>query len=152
MKASLSIAAMALLALAACGDSTTAVAERPQTDDTAVSLALPEASFALASPQQAAEIIDAKLGAADFVLLDVRTAEEYADGHIAGSANVDFYKADFKDSIAALDRDGEYVVYCRSGNRSGQTIALMRTLGFTNVTDIDGGIVSWQADGLPVEG
>jgi len=140
---------------AGCGDTGTAVLDAPvegPAADTVTSLVLPEASFALASPQQAAVIIDDSLGSSNFVLLDVRTPEEYSEGHISGSENVDFYASEFTDSIAALDRDKEYVVYCRSGNRSGQTLELMRQLGFTNVTDIAGGIVEWQAAGLPLEG
>jgi rhodanese-related sulfurtransferase len=152
MKAWIPIAVIVAVTAAACGDSTTAVVEGPPAADSVVSEVAAEASFVLATPQQAAGIIDDRLGSSGFVLLDVRTAEEYGDGHIAGATNVDFYNAEFADSIAALDRDVEYVVYCRSGNRSGQTIDLMRRLGFTRVTDIDGGIVSWQAAGLPTEG
>ena len=146
MKRSLVGISLLLLSLAACGDAGTAVVEA-----TAPSLALPEVSFAVATPAAAAETIDDKLGSSGFVLLDVRTPEEYSEGHIAGSANVDFYEGEFADRIAELDRNAEYVVYCRSGNRSGQTTELMRELGFTNVTDIGGGIVEWQAAGLPIE-
>jgi len=108
-------------------------------------------SFELATPRQAADIINSRLGSDGFVLLDVRTPEEYSEGHIAGSDNIDFYESVFADNIAQLDRDASYVVYCRSGNRSGQTTELMKQLGFTDVTDISGGIVAWQSDGLPTE-
>jgi rhodanese-related sulfurtransferase len=64
---------------------------------------------------------------------------------------IDFYAADFGDEIAKLDRDGQYVIYCRSGNRSGQTAVLMQSLGFTNVADVNGGILAWQGAGLDVE-
>jgi phage shock protein E len=84
------------------------------------------------------------------VLLDIRTPEEVAAGHLAGSVNIDFYEADFADRIAALDRDASYVVYCRSGNRSGQAMELFDSLGFSDVIEIDGGIVAWSAAGLPV--
>jgi rhodanese-related sulfurtransferase len=85
------------------------------------------------------------------VVLDVRAPEEFAEARIAGAVNIDFYAADFADRIGALDRDVPYVMYCRSGNRSGQTADLMRDLGFTEVYDVQGGIVSWAEAGLPVE-
>ena len=62
-------------------------------------------------------------------LLDVRTPEEFAAGHLAGAENIDFYAADFADQIDALDQGEQYVVYCRSGNRSGQATALMAADG-----------------------
>ena len=89
----------------------------------------------------------------DVVVLDIRTPEEYADGHIEGSLNIDFYGADFADRIGALDADHAYLVYCRSGNRSGQAMDLFENLGFTEVHELDGGILAWVQEGLPlVEG
>ena len=85
----------------------------------------------------------------DLVILDVRTAEEFAEGHIQGAEMLDFYRDDFADQIAALDRDVPYVIYCRSGSRSGQTRELMAELGFEAVDDIDGGVISWADAGLP---
>lgn len=83
------------------------------------------------------------------VILDVRTPEEYAEGHLDGAVLVDFYEPDFADQLAALDKDVPYLVYCRSGNRSGQTIPLMQQLGFDSAVDVDGGILAWAAAGLP---
>lgn len=88
----------------------------------------------------------------DVEVLDVRTPEEYAQGHIEGATLVDFYEPDFAERIGRLDRDREYVVYCRSGNRSAQATALMAEQGFTAVNDIEGGILAWEAAGLPVAG
>ena len=106
----------------------------------------PETSaVVLASPEEAQALIDS----GDVKLLDVRTPEEFAAGHIAGAENIDFYAADFADQIDALDQGEQYVVYCRSGNRSGQATALMADKGFGSVTDVDGGIVAWEAAGLP---
>ncbi len=87
---------------------------------------------------------------ADLVVLDVRTPEEFAEGHLEGAVLVDFYDPDFADQLAELEPDVPYLLYCRSGNRSGQTTALMADLGFTDVADIDGGIVAWEQQGLPV--
>lgn len=85
------------------------------------------------------------------VVLDVRTAEEFVAGHLADAVNIDFYAADFRNQLSDLDRDAPYVLYCRSGNRSAQTLELMRELGFTNVVDVDGGIVAWVTAGLPIQ-
>jgi rhodanese-related sulfurtransferase len=86
----------------------------------------------------------------DLVILDVRTQEEFGEGHIEGATMLDFYRPDFAEQLAQLDPDVPYVLYCRSGNRSGQTRAIMADLGFDAVDDIDGGIVAWQSAGLPV--
>ena len=83
-------------------------------------------------------------------MLDVRTPEEFAEGHLEGAVLVDFYDADFAEQLAALDTDVPYLVYCRSGNRSGQAMGVMEELGFTSAADIDGGIVAWVDAGLPV--
>lgn len=99
------------------------------------------------SPAEANDILES----GGVTLLDIRTAEEYATGHLAGSRLVDFYSPDFAAQVGALDATARYVVYCRSGNRSAQALALMEQLGFTSVVDIAGGIQAWAADGLPVQ-
>jgi len=86
------------------------------------------------------------------VVLDVRTPQEFAEGHLIDAVNVDFSATDFADQIAALDRTAAYVVYCRSGNRSAQAMDLFRRLEFTDVHEIEGGIVAWVAAGLPITG
>ena len=72
---------------------------------------------------------------AEDVVIDVRTPEEYGAGYLDGAKNIDIYAADFKDQIGSLDRDDRYVVYCRSGNRSGQAKEIMEQMGFTDVTN-----------------
>jgi rhodanese-related sulfurtransferase len=83
------------------------------------------------------------------VLLDIRTPEEFSEARIDGAINIDFYALDFADQIGALDRDTSYVVYCRSGNRSGEAMDLFRDLGFNEVHEIGDGILSWIDAGLP---
>ena len=97
-----------------------------------------EAAATLASPPD------------DLVVLDVRTLEEFEEARLADATMIDFYQADFADRLAGLDRDQPYLLYCRSGNRSGQTRAIMEDLGFTNVADVDGGINAWLGNGHPV--
>ncbi len=83
------------------------------------------------------------------VILDLRTPEEFNAGHIEGATMIDFYSPDFEDRLAELDRDAAYVIYCRSGNRSGQTREIMERLAFADVVDIDGGIQAWAKQGHP---
>ena len=84
------------------------------------------------------------------LLLDVRTPDEYAGGHIAGATNIDFYDPNFQEKISTLDKTATYEVYCHTGNRSGKTLSLMRSLGFAHVQDMSGGILSWLREGRPV--
>jgi len=107
-----------------------------------------EASFELATPPAAAEVIAGESP----VVLDVRTPEEYAEGHLADAVLIDFYDADFAVQLDELDKDVTYVVYCRSGNRSESTIQTMRELGFTDVVEVAGGIQAWVASGLDLAG
>lgn len=87
------------------------------------------------------------------VLLDVRTPEEFAAGHLAGAVNVDVEAADFADRIAELDKGAAYSVYCRSGNRSQVAMRAMADAGFTDLADLAGGITAWaQAGGEVVTG
>lgn len=86
------------------------------------------------------------------VILDVRTKEEFDQGHIAGAQNIDFNNtAAFNEYVSQLDKNKKYLVYCRSGNRSGQAVDIMQDKGFTQITNLDGGIQSWQRDSLPLQ-
>ncbi|MBX9470632.1 rhodanese-like domain-containing protein [Microcella sp.] len=69
------------------------------------------------------------------VVIDVRTPAEFASGHLEGAVNIDVQSADFESRISELDPAGTYFVYCRSGNRSGQAIARMEALGFSDLTN-----------------
>jgi rhodanese-related sulfurtransferase len=105
------------------------------------------ATLETVSPETAAAVITEE---ADEIILDVRTPEEYDAGIIEGAINIDFYASTFSGDLDALDKDAHYVVYCRSGNRSGQAMSTFEDLGFTHITEIDGGIANWSDIGLPV--
>jgi rhodanese-related sulfurtransferase len=86
------------------------------------------------------------------VVLDVRTAQEYAEGRINGSENLDVLKTDlFTTSIAKLDKSKTYYVICRSGSRSQKAADQMKTSGFKNVYNITGGMQAWKAANFPIE-
>lgn len=83
-----------------------------------------------------------------YTVIDLRTPEETTAGKITADAlEIDFYEDDFATKLAELDRSTPYLIYCRSGNRSGQTLKQMEQLGFTEVYDLNGGIGAWQASG-----
>jgi rhodanese-related sulfurtransferase len=71
-------------------------------------------------------------------VIDVRTPAEFAEGHLDGAVNINWEDIGFADEVSALDKDGVYVLYCRSGNRAGQAIDAMTSMGFTNLTNAGG--------------
>lgn len=83
----------------------------------------------------------------DLVVLDVRTPEEVADGALPGAINIDLSSPEFTRQVAELDRNVPYFVYCRSGNRSAQAVRIMQDLGFTEIYELDGGILDWTEAG-----
>jgi rhodanese-related sulfurtransferase len=68
-------------------------------------------------------------------VIDVRTPEEFATGHLDGAVNIDWQGATFFDEIAQFDPAGNYIIYCRSGNRAGQAIDTMTDMGYLNLTN-----------------
>jgi len=102
------------------------------------------------SVQEAKVLIADQQGNEAFTVLDVRTPGEYDPEHIKNAYLRNFYDTDFAEQIDSLNKNRIYLIYCRSGNRSGQAFNLMQSLGFTEVYNMLGGIVSWNADGCPI--
>lgn len=84
------------------------------------------------------------------VVIDVRTPEEYASGHLPKAQNIDFTGSDFAARIADLDKSATYAVYCRSGQRSAAAMKQMAAADFTHLFDLTGGITAWQSNGGPM--
>lgn len=78
------------------------------------------------------------------VLLDVRTAGEFSQGHIPGALNIDIYKPNFRDQILNLDKSKTYLIYCRTGSRSTNALRFMQQSGFSEVSHLQQGIVRWN--------
>jgi rhodanese-related sulfurtransferase len=91
-----------------------------------------------------------KVTEAGIITLDVRTPGEFNEGHIAGAILVDFQSGNFESEIATLDKSKTYAVYCRSGSRSGQAVKIMSDAGFTNLYNLNGGVIDWANAGLPL--
>ena len=94
--------------------------------------------------------VDAKTFAVEIAkpqvqLVDVRTAEEYQQGHIPAAVNIDVNSPDFDSRIAELDKERSVALYCRSGRRSKIAAARVVELGF-KVVELDGGVLSWQGE------
>lgn len=84
------------------------------------------------------------------IILDVRTPEEFASGHIEGALNIDFNSGSFESEISRLNPSDTYAIYCRSGSRSGQAASIMHTARFHDVSNLNGGVIDWSNDGLPL--
>jgi|TARA_B110000495_G_C22816292_1_gene476525 rhodanese-related sulfurtransferase len=76
-------------------------------------------------------------------IIDVRTAEEFRDGNIKNAINIDFKSSSFIQNISRLDKKKPYLIYCKSGNRSGKASEIMDSLGFYRIYDLRGGYMNW---------
>ncbi len=96
------------------------------------------------SPKDLNQIFNQKLS--ENIILDVRTKEECYESKIPGSFNIDYYSENFKDNLDKLNKNLNYYIYCRSGNRSGKTVIILREKGFKNVFNLEGGILAWKKE------
>lgn len=107
------------------------------------------------TPQEAYDLIKANEGNPNFVILDVRTPEEFEEEHIENAINIDYYMDErtnytkyFRDELDNLHKEKTYLVYCLVDIRSRTTLEMMEHLGFREVYDMSGGIVQWKAENL----
>jgi len=105
-----------------------------------------DAIVAHVDAKQAAELIKTKKP----LVLDVRTPDEFAKGHIEGAKNLDFTENSFEGALAALDKKQPVLLHCASGARSTSSLKVFKKLGFEKVTHLDGGFNAWKSAGLPV--
>ena len=83
----------------------------------------------------------------DYILVDVRTIEEYESGHIQDAVNFDFYSESFQNDILSLDKSSSIILYCRTQNRSTKTANYLKENGYKEITVLEGGITSWVKNG-----
>ena len=91
------------------------------------------------TPAEAKEIMDTEQ---NYIILDVRTEEEFAEGHIAGAILIPDYEITEKAESVLTDKDQQILVYCRSGRRSKNAASQLVELGYSNVKEF-GGIIDW---------
>ena len=101
-------------------------------------------------PEEAFELIITNKNTDGFVILDVRTPEEYDETHIENSLNINYNSKNFKLEIEKLDKNKKYLVYCHSGRRSSNAIKTMEKSGFEDLKNISGGISKWKKNNLPL--
>ncbi len=106
---------------------------------------LPRGGYGDVTVQEARRLIEDK---PDLVLLDVRTASEYEEGHIEGAVNIPVQELSVR--FDELSPEDELLVYCRTGNRSAQAVDILLDLGFTKIYHMDEGITGWIEAGYPV--
>ncbi len=97
------------------------------------------AEYRQITQKEAKEIMDSEEG---YIILDVRTPEEYADGHIAGAINLPNGEIDGSEPDLLTDKDQLILIYCRSGNRSKQAAEKLAAMGYNNIMEF-GGIIDW---------
>jgi len=85
----------------------------------------------------------------DATLVDVRTPEEYAEGHIEGAININWYKRTFRNYVLNIPQDKPILIYCRTGNRTSKTATALQSLGFKEIYNLDKGIKQWKIENTP---
>ena len=83
-------------------------------------------------------------------IIDVRTPEEVAEGHLADASTINFLSPDFTTQVAGLNKKGTYLLYCRSGSRTRKAADAMQKMGFKHVYMLEGGINAWKEAGKEV--
>jgi rhodanese-related sulfurtransferase len=101
-------------------------------------------------PKEAFTEIEKHRNNPDFVVLDVRTPDEYQKEHLENAKLIDVKSSEFEDKIEELDKDKEYFVYCKAGIRGCNAVEKMQDHGFEKVVNITGGIDKWKSKRLPV--
>jgi len=102
------------------------------------------------SADEAHQLIEENKGNTDFLIIDIRTESEYNQGYIQDAINIDYYSPNFTEQLDNLDKNMTYLIYCRSGNRSGNALNEMKKLNFNEVYNLEGGIITWIDKGYPL--
>lgn len=118
-------------------------------------------SFSIISCSQSSKANIQLLGATEFksaidkiadnIILDVRTPEEYAAGHLPNAININVLDKDFTNQINSLEKSKTIFVYCKVGGRSADAAKILAKNKFTNIVDLKGGIMAWQANKFEID-
>jgi rhodanese-related sulfurtransferase len=133
------LAIIGLLFIAGCGENTTT--ETPDLTGQTIQDVTAEEAYALIQHNQ---------GDPTFIIIDVRTPEEFTEGHIEGAININFRSENFRSQIDKLNRNNKYLIYCRTGNRSRGALEMMVEMDFKEVNHLSAGIVKWVDEGYPI--
>ncbi len=100
--------------------------------------------------KEAFDLIETSRNDPDFVILDVRTPEEFSEGHIEQAINLDYRSETFREELDKLDKSKTYLMHCKSGGRSTEALVIMEELNFPRIYHMNDGILGWEAEGFPV--
>lgn len=90
------------------------------------------------------EAFKSAIESGDYILFDVRTVEEYMDGHIEGAKSLNVLDDQFDKTISNISKTQKYLIYCKSGARSERALEKMKDAGFTHVLELEGGYENWK--------
>jgi rhodanese-related sulfurtransferase len=102
------------------------------------------------TPQDALELIKLHENDPNFIILDIRPHDEFEEEHVAGAKNLDYDGHEFQKKVNRLDKEKDYVIYCRSGVRGGYFLEKMKDSGFIEAYNILGGFEGWKGSKLPL--
>jgi phage shock protein E len=139
-KATLAIALLSISALTACGGDSSTSEKNLDTQ--------PAVTDVVDNGSSNDSVVDESVQ--EVVLIDVRTSEEFAEGHLVGALNLNVEDGTLEAALAGLDPSDTYQVYCRTGRRSAIAYDLMAANGFTDVTDLGSVEEAAAATGLPI--
>ncbi len=140
-----SVAALATVSIGLAGCSSDTEAETTSAQGPGIAVEAP------ASPERVDAATFAEVVSSPGIqIIDVRSPQEFAEGHIEGAINFNVEGPDFLEQISTLDPAGTYAVYCRSGNRSQPAVAAMADNGITGIYELESGTTGWQGAGLPL--
>ena len=101
------------------------------------------------TPEEAYILIQENKDNPNFLILDVRTPEEFLGEYIENAVNLDYYSDTFRNDLDKLDKNKTYLIYCRSGRRSENALNIMKELDFREGYNMAGGIIKWKSEELP---
>ena len=107
--------------------------------------------FKEVEPKEVFNILEKNRDNSDFVVLDVRTPEDYEEGHIENAYLLNIKSKDFGDELERMDKNRKYFVYCKTGRKSRKAVELMKERGYKEAHNIVGGMDKWKLRRLPVE-
>jgi phage shock protein E len=107
-------------------------------------------AMATETPLAASQLVERQQAGQAPLLLDVRRADEYRDGHIAGALNIPVEQLGSRAGVLGVTRDREIVVYCVSGRRAARAQETLQSLGYHHVRLLDGSLNAWRQQQLPL--
>lgn len=149
--AALAASALALtVSLSGCSSdsdsaSDAATSESAEVQSPSAAVETPESPVRVGVPEFAEVITDPSV-----TIVDVRTPQEFSEGHIDGAVNIPVELPDFMDRVSELDTEGTYAVYCRSGNRSQPAVQGMASAGINGIYELESGTNGWTSEGQPL--